>query len=322
MSEPAPANLPWPVRLQSDRPAVTTRELTKRYRDVTALDAVDLTVPEGACYLLVGPNGAGKTTALSALLDLVPITDGAVRVLGLDPAAAGPAVRAQIGDVPERADFGYGWMRVDRLLRHHARYRPDWDDEYASELAETLEVETRRKFGKLSKGQARRVELLMALAARPRLLLLDEPTDGLDPLMRERVLALLSTHMRRFPTTMLISTHLIHEADRLADHVAVLDRGRVVLQTDRDRLRDRVRRFHLLPGGPGGAGLMDPSIIARGEQDGRPVWTTWGDEEHVRAMLQDAGVEVDEVRTPTLEQALVAFLSRGNARANPTEVAA
>lgn len=317
---------PWPTRLQTERAAIETSGLSKRYgawkgRAVLALDGVDLTVPEGSTYLLVGPNGAGKTTALSALLDLVRPTDGSVRVLERDPHTDGAAVRAQIGFVPERADFGYGWMRVDRLLHHHARYRPRWDHDYARELSESLEVETKRKFGKLSKGQARRVELVMALAAQPRLLLLDEPTDGLDPLMRERVLGLLATHRRRFPTTVLISTHLIHEADRLADHVAVLDRGRVMLQCERDELTRMVRRYHLETDVPR-TQLINAAVVARSQDTEGPNWFAWGDEERIGAMFEDAGIRVRRVSRPTLEQALVAFLSRGSARHRDAEEAA
>lgn len=328
---PAPPDshpAPWPVRLTAERPAIQATGLTKRYgaiaaRAVLALDRVDLTVPEGSTFLLVGPNGAGKTTALSTLLDLVRPTSGDIRVFGRDPHDDGAAVRAQIGFVPERADFGYGWMRVDRLLSHHAAYRPGWDDDYVRELIDALEVESRRRFGKLSKGQARRVELLMALASRPRLLVLDEPTDGLDPLMRERVLGLLATHRRRFPTTVLVSTHLIHEAERLADHLAVLDRGRVMLQCSREDMTRMVRRYHLAYSDPPSTNLIDAAVIARGEDAEGPVWTAWGDSEHVSAIFLDAGVKVRRVTEPTLEQAVVAFLSRGSARRRaPGEAAA
>lgn len=303
---------PWPLRVASATPAIETLGLRKRYgRSVVALDGIDLTVPEGSTYLLVGPNGAGKTTTLSILLDLTRRSEGEVRVLGHDPASDGAQVRARIGYVPERADFGYGWMKVRALLRHHAVYRPGWDADYAAELERALELESDRKFGKLSKGQARRVELLMALAHRPRLLLLDEPTDGLDPLMRERVLELLADHIRRFPTTTFISTHLIHEADRLADHVAVLDRGTIVVQAEREALMRSMRRWSV-PGDARPPAELEPAIVSRTTDRTGPVWTVWGEEAEVRPRLERAGVTPVTAARPSLEQAAVAFLARGS----------
>ena len=302
---------PWPVVLDAPDAAVRATGLTKRFRKVVALDGVDLTVPVGSVYLLAGPNGAGKTTTTRILLDLARPTAGQVEVLGIDPHRRGAESRAQVGYVPERTDIGYSWMRVDRLLDHHARFRSTWDADYARELVDALEVETTRKFGKLSKGNSRRVQLVMALAHKPRLLILDEPTDGLDPLMRERVLGILAAHVRRFQSTMMISTHLIHEADRMATHVAVIDRGRVVLQASRDELKRNLRRYRAaqMPGET--SPLLDPLVVTRTDTENTTDLVVWGDEQRVNTVLRDTGVEVREVAPLTLEQAAVAFLTHG-----------
>ena len=291
--------------------AVRTRALTKRFGRVTALDGVDLTVPAGSVYLLAGPNGAGKTTTTRILLDLARPTSGDVEVLGMSPHTRGAESRALVGYVPERTDIGYGWMRVDRLLEHHAKFRTAWDADYARELSDALEVETTRKFGKLSKGNSRRVQLVMALAHKPRLLILDEPTDGLDPLMRERVLGLLAAHARRFQSTMMISTHLIHEADRMATHVAVIDRGRVILQAARDEMKRNVRRYFVtrLPGDT--PALLQPLVVTRTETEEGTEMVLWGEESRTGVVLRDAGIEVLESAPLTLEQTAVAFLSHG-----------
>ena len=302
---------PWPVALDAPDAAMRARGLTKRFRKVVALNGVDLTVPTGSVYLLVGPNGAGKTTTTRVLLDLTRPTAGEVEVLGMSPHARGAETRAMVGYVPERTDIGYGWMRVDRLLRHHATFRTTWDDAYARELMDALEIETTKKFGKLSKGNARRVQLVMALAHRPRLLILDEPTDGLDPLMRDRVLGLLATHVRRFPSTMMISTHLIHEADRMATHVAVIDRGRVVLQAPREDMRRLARRYRVARTiGQAPTSLL-PATVARMDTEDGADFVVWGDEAQVSAAFREAGVEVRESSALTLEQASVAFLTHG-----------
>ena len=310
---------PWPVRIEADSPAVRTLGLTKRFGKVVALDEVELTVPSGSVFLLVGPNGAGKTTTTRVLLDLTRPTRGTVEVLGLDPHEHGAETRARVGYVPERTDIGYGWMRVDRLLEHHAAFRTGWDAAYARELTDSLEVETGRRFGKLSKGNARRVQLVMALAHQPPLLILDEPTDGLDPLMRERVLGLLATHARRYETTMMISTHLIHEADRMADHVAVIDRGQVVLQVPRAEMKRSLRRYRTAPTTADLPAPFQSGVVTRTDDQDESVWIVWGAEEQVTSAMRATGIEPREVTAPTLEQSAVAFLTHGAGRSRTLE---
>src|SRR5665213_1608712 len=208
-----------PTRINGGDLAVDTRGLTKRFGDQVALSDVSVQVPVGAVYLLVGPNGAGKSTTLKVLLDLVRTDQGTAEVFGLNCRERAPEVRANIGYVPERPDWGYGWMRVGRLLKHHALYYPTWDADYATKLAQKFELRMDRKIGVLSKGQARRVHLTMALAHRPPLLLLDEPTDGLDPLMRDETLGVIADHLADSPTTVVLSTHHVEEVERLADHI-------------------------------------------------------------------------------------------------------
>ena len=178
MTDMATAALP--IDLGNGPFAVTTRGLAKRFGSVRALDGLDLQVPEGAVYVLVGPNGAGKSTLIRTLMGLVRYQAGAVNVLGRDPADRGAEVRAGIGYVPEDYRVGYAWMTVGRLLEHQAVYHPSWDAEYARQLRARYEIDPGRKCHTLSKGQSRRVQLVLALAHRPPLLLLDEPTDGLD----------------------------------------------------------------------------------------------------------------------------------------------
>lgn len=293
------------------RRAVRTRGLVKRFGSTVALAGLDLDVPEGAVYVLVGANGAGKTTTLRILLDLLRPDRGEAAVLGLDPREEGARIRAGIGYVPEGRETGYGWMRVSRLLAFHAAYFPAWDEEYAARLSGALELRLDRPFGELSKGQARRVQLVMALSHRPPLLMLDEPTDGLDPVARDRVLGLVAEHLEETPTTVLLSTHLVHEAERLADHLGVMTDGRLEIQVPRSGLRERLRRYHLrLPE----VWSSDPETelpVVAGERSGRDLrWLVWGSEEEVVAALEAAGASVEQVSAVTLEEAAVALLGR------------
>jgi ABC-2 type transport system ATP-binding protein len=299
-----------PTRLRDGNLAVDTRGLTKRFRDQVALTDVSLQVPSGAVYLLVGPNGAGKSTTLKILLDLVRANQGVAEVLGLDCRARAPEVRANVGYVPERPDWGYGWMRVGRLLEHHAVYYPAWDATYASKLAKKFELRLDRKMGVLSKGQARRVHLTMALAHRPPLLLLDEPTDGLDPLMRDETLGVLADHIAETETTVVLSTHHVEEVERLADHIGVLRNGELRAQMSRADLDAGLRRYRVaVPDAWAGVASLDGTVLRRVGSPREVQWTVWGPEKEVAQKLTSAGGTVREVVPLSLLDATLALLN-------------
>lgn len=298
-----------PVRLDVDSPVVETTGLVKRFGETTALSGLDLQVPEGAVYVLVGPNGAGKTTALRILLDLLRPDAGRVQLFGMEPREQPADVRARIGYVPERQDFHYGWIRVRNLIEHHARYHPRWDPDYARELVEELEVPADRKYARLSKGQARRVQIVLALAHRPPLLLLDEPTDGLDPVGKKKVLGLIADHLASTPTTVLVSTHLVYEAERLGDHLAVMKDGRLTAQLSRERLRERMHRY--LVTAPNGRETVEDAeleILQRKRAGNEVQLTVWGERSEVIARLEGAGADVREASPLSLEESALALL--------------
>lgn len=312
-----------PTRLEAPEAAVATRDLVRtfgrpqrpwRSAGVTrALDGLNLTVPAGAFYVLVGRNGAGKTTALRVLQDLLLPSQGDVEVLGMKPSTHGARIRAGTGHVPEGRENAYDWMKVKRLLEHHAAYRPDWDWGYARSLGRELELRWDQRWKELSKGQARRVQLVMALAHRPPLLLLDEPTDGLDPVVRDQVLGILTEHVAATEATVLVCTHIVHEAERLADHLGVLESGRLIAQLPRDRLREGLLRYRLVV--PEEWSPPEPVARAtvRTNGAGRQVaYTLWGDEEHLRRELAASGAEVDEVRPLSLEEATLDIMNAGH----------
>jgi ABC-2 type transport system ATP-binding protein len=289
--------------------AVTTNGLSMRYGKQTALAGVDLRIPEGVVYVLIGANGAGKSTAMKVLLNLERPDEGRADVFGLDTASHGPEVRAQVGYIPESHEHNYKWMTCERLIRHVALHYPAWDQAYAERLVRVFGVRPERKIGTLSKGETRRVQFVLALAHRPPLLLLDEPTDGLDPVARNRALTQLAEHLADTPTTVLISTHHIHEVESLADHVGVLSAGRLVAQMSRDELRRTVLRYRVeVP-----EGWQAPSELrmasARRSRGGREVqWTLVGEERDVTARLTAAGATVRDVTPLALEEAALAFL--------------
>jgi ABC-2 type transport system ATP-binding protein len=294
----------------SDALAAATYGVSMRYGTETALAGVDLRVPEGAVYILIGANGAGKSTAMKVLLNLEMPYAGRAEVFGLDTAARGPEVRAQVGYIPEQHEHDYGWMTCGRLIRHVAAHYPSWDSAYAARLIDVFGIRLERKVGTLSKGEARRLQFVLALAHRPPLLLLDEPTDALDPVVRNRTLAQLAEHLADTPTTVVIATQHIHEVESLADHVGVLREGRLVAQLTRDEMRRTVLRYRVeVPEEWAPPPELRSASLRRSRAGREMQWTLIGEPAEVTARLAAAGAAVRDVTPLALDEAALAFLS-------------
>jgi ABC-2 type transport system ATP-binding protein len=212
----------------TNQSAIAVQGLRKQYRDVFAVDGIDLEVEHGEIFALLGPNGAGKTTTVEILEGHRPRTGGEVRVLGSDPQRAGRAWRAQVGIVLQDATDA-GELRVNEVVAHFGRYYPD-----ARRPAEVLELvglteHARRRVRLLSGGQRRRLDVAVGIIGRPRVLFLDEPTTGFDPQARRQFWDLVRS-LASDGTTILLTTHYMEEAEALADRVAVIARGRLVAQ--------------------------------------------------------------------------------------------
>jgi len=210
--------------------------LTRRFGARAALDGVSLDVPRGGVYGLVGENGAGKTTLIKHILGLLRAQSGSVRVFGLDPVADPVAVLSRIGYLSEETDLP-GWMRVDELIRYSRAFYPTWDDAYAEELRRTFGLEGSARVKHLSKGQKARAGLLVALAYRPELLVLDEPSSGLDPIVRRDILGAILRTIADEGRTVLFSSHLLDEVEQVADHVTMIRSGKIVLSAPLDEIK-------------------------------------------------------------------------------------
>jgi ABC-2 type transport system ATP-binding protein len=210
--------------------------LTKRYGDVLAVDDASLEVPQGSVCGLLGRNGAGKTTTFKCLLGFAKADSGEVR---FDGAPLGPHSFASLGYVPERPEL-YRWLTVANHLEFARRTQPAYDDARAKELVTTFRLNERKKAGKLSKGQQTALALILALVHRPKVLILDEPASGLDPVMQRVVLDIL-VDAATSGSTILISSHQIGQIDRAADRVAIMRDGKIVVAGVIDDLRESSR---------------------------------------------------------------------------------
>ncbi|MGD9754877.1 MAG: ABC transporter ATP-binding protein [Acidimicrobiia bacterium] len=218
-------------------PAVTVRDLTKRYGDVRAVDGISFDIAEGETVAILGPNGAGKTTTVEILEGFRPATSGTVRVLGEDPARASAGWRARLGIVLQSCGIE-DELRVEEVLRLHAAYYPSPRpiDEILGLVG--LEEHRRRRVSKLSGGQQRRVDLALGLIGDPQLLFLDEPTTGFDPSARRAAWSVVRG-LCSLGKTVVLTTHYLDEAQELADRIIVVARGRVVAEGTPDTLGDR-----------------------------------------------------------------------------------
>jgi len=210
---------------------IETRGLVMQFPSTRALDVLDVSIPTGVTGL-VGANGAGKTTLISLVLGLLTPTSGSISVLGLDPAHEGPELRAQIGYGPERNVFPDD-LRAYDFVRHLAEVKGLPRDEARSRASDSLYLvglgeERFRALGTMSTGQRQRVKLAQAIAADPSLIFLDEPTDGLDPVQRDEMLALIRQISAEYSIDVLLSSHLLEEVERICDNVVALDAGRLV----------------------------------------------------------------------------------------------
>jgi ABC-2 type transport system ATP-binding protein len=217
-------------------PVIAVADLTRRFGEKTALSSVTLSIPRGGVYGLVGANGAGKTTLIKHILGLLRAEHGTVRVFGLDPVADPVGVLSRIGYLSELNDLP-GWMRVDELITYSRAFYAGWDDGYAEELRQTFGLDPATRVKSLSKGQKARMGLLIALAYRPELLLLDEPSSGLDPVVRRDILEAIIRTIADEGRTVLFSSHLLDEVERVADHVTMLNHGKVALSAPLQALK-------------------------------------------------------------------------------------
>lgn len=223
---------------------VEVNNVTRRFGAKLALDDVSFHVPAGSVVGLVGENGAGKTTLIKHILGLLKAQSGSVRVFGLNPVRDPVGVLSRIGYLSEEPDMP-GWMRIGQLLRYVAAFYPSWDRAYAEQLRREFDLDPAAKVKQLSKGQRARAGLLIALAYRPELLLLDEPSSGLDPIVRRDILGAIIRTIADEGRTVLFSSHLLAEVERVSDQVAMIQSGRILFCESMERIKQTHARLTL-----------------------------------------------------------------------------
>jgi len=227
-----------------NEPAIDLQAVYKSFRRTDVLRGVTLQVARGKTFAFLGRNASGKTTTIRMLLGLLKKDNGAIRVLGLDPQAEPLQMRRRVGYLAEDQTM-YGWMRAEEIVRFVAPFYPTWDHDLALRYLRDFELPLRTRIKHLSKGQNVRLGLVLALAHRPELVILDDPALGLDPIMRKQFNRDLITHLQGEGRTVFYSSHLLYEVEPVADEVAILDRGRILRQAETETLRRDVKQIIL-----------------------------------------------------------------------------
>ena len=295
MREPFPSSAP---------PIVEIRRVTRQFGNKTALDDISLTVPRGGVFGLIGGNGAGKTTLIKHVLGMLKAQSGSVRVFGLDPVENPVGTLGRIGYLSEDRDLP-NWMRVSELMRYTQAFFPNWDEAYAEELREAFDLDGNARIKNLSRGQRARAGLLVALAHRPELLVLDEPSSGLDPVVRRDILGAIIRTIADEGRTVLFSSHLLDEVERVADRVAIIHQGRIMLTAPMDEIKETHRRVTLRFGQS-----LDrpPSLVGTLSSEGHGVEWTYicsGESGQLRRAAEAIGATVVGDDALTLDEIFV-----------------
>jgi ABC-2 type transport system ATP-binding protein len=287
--------------------AVEIRDLHYRAGKTFEIRDLALNVPTGSMYGFLGPNGSGKTTTIRLMLGLLRPIKGTITVLGGEVPRESPRILARTGYVPEQPHL-YTSLTVAEALAFHAAFYPTWDWKWAKELRDQFQLKDDQGLARLSKGEMGKLEMLLALAQRPELLVLDEPTDGLDPVVRRDVLTALLDYVSQQNATVFISSHLVHELERICDWVGVMDKGRLVTELPMHSFKSGIKRLRIAdpPALPG-----DTPFVVLARESGNGALETWivrGWQAPMSQYFEGVGASLREVIDLDLEEGFVELL--------------
>ena len=216
--------------------------VTKSYGDKKGIFDIDLKIPKGKVFGLLGRNGAGKSTLLKSIVGLIAIDRGSIKIDGLDHVKDGEKILRKTGFVDEDKTL-YNWMSVGEILDFTSSFYDTWDMDYANMMLSEFKIEKNRKIGELSRGQKAEISLLLSLAFHPKLLILDEPASGLDIVVREEFMEKFIQFVCDEERTIIISSHLLDDVERICDQIAFIEKGKIIYVSDMEELREKYRKY-------------------------------------------------------------------------------
>lgn len=312
---------PQPAASQSVAPdPIVTRRLTKYYGTKAVVNALDLRIPKGCVYGFLGRNGAGKSTTIKMLTGMVHPDSGTIRVLGEDPLKLRPETRSRIAYLAEGHPL-YNWMTVGQIVRFTRAFYQNWNDRLLEQILDHFELSPKAKLGRLSNGQRAQVSLALAIAPDPELLILDDPTLGLDTVVRRDFLESLIQIIQRRGRTILFSSHIWGDVERVADRIGILVDGILRVDCPTDDFKAAIRKVVLdfpttPPEFPGCQGLVSSRALGHRRE---LVFVGFSDEHRrIAEALTPAPLSIDTVEL-SLEDAFIEY-TRGPKRSVPVFV--
>ncbi|MCX7918858.1 MAG: ABC transporter ATP-binding protein [bacterium] len=224
---------------------IQTQNLVRKFGKTVAVDHISLQVKKGSIYGFLGENGAGKTTTIKMMLGLLKPTDGTVEVLGYNPLKDSVAIKKRVGYVPEDQTM-YSWMTVTEICKFTGSFYPTWNNKLAEDLLTRFDLPKSKKIKTLSRGMQAKVMLTLALAHEPELLILDDPTSGLDAIVRREFLESIVDLIEQEGRTVFFSSHIINEVERVADYIGIIHNGKLVIETELEQLKQQTKKLRLI----------------------------------------------------------------------------
>lgn len=285
-----------------------TQNLSKSFGKNRVLQDFSVTLEKGRVYGLLGKNGEGKTTLIRMIMGVIPPDSGEIFFKGNKISFHDAAYKKEIGYIPEEAFF-YSWMRINDLLDFNASFYPAWNGKKALEYLERFSLGRKSRVGKLSRGMKLKLGLVVALAAKPELLILDDPTSGIDVPTRQDFLKNIIRELSDAGTTILFSTHLVHELERIIERLGILHHGHLILDEDYEKVKNSAKRIRLTFTNTAPAKLDLPGILTAKKENERweGVIYPWNEENEAKVRsISAARLEIEPL---SLEEVFMSFVS-------------
>lgn len=285
---------------------INIENLTKAYgRKGRALNGLNMTVEPGIVYGLLGRNGAGKSTTLRLLMGLLKPTSGTIEVMGSHPWNMPLDIRQKIGYASDTMQL-IPWLNVGHILKYNGSFYPNWDAEYVEQWVKQLRLPLDKRVFQLSKGNRQKLALIMAIGHRPELLLLDEPAGGLDPVARKEFLRSIIELLTESGTTIVLSSHLIGDLERISDQIGLIDKGKMCLQGSLEDLKQTIKQVRVIGANSEDIDQSDLVQLKTSKTVFTAVYQNWTEHKYQR-LKQHFPEATIEVNSMNLEEIFIAY---------------
>ncbi len=293
-------------------PAIDICELSKSYDGIIAIDELSLSIPQGTIFGLIGPNGAGKSTLLQTLMGILLPDRGDACILGRSIQESGPDIRQQVGYVPD-FPIMYPMFKVKDMFILAQKLYENWDENKCRSLCKYFKIPTGKRVRTLSRGMKVRAALVLALSIRPKVLILDEPTAGLDPVARRAFLKAMIDEAAEGGTTVLYSSHNLNDLEQTADHIAVINQGKLLLTCSIDELKKSIHKSQVVFATDNLAEKVInslPGLIEVGKQGKIYTFTASGEQQVFREALANLNPTIIEPVNLSLEDVFITYMKK------------